>query len=149
MAATDTARITKPSPIVETDQGELVARRGVSLEVIRELSRIKDEPRWMAEKRERSFEIFQRKPIPTWGPDLSGLNFDELVLYSPPTTGRRRTRISASRRPSASTSPALSAYGARSRSTKASKRSTPSRASSSARWTPRCASTPTSSRSTS
>ena len=81
-------RIAKPSPIVETEQGELVARRGVSLEVIRELSKIKGEPRWMAEKREQSFNIFQRKPIPTWGPDLSELNFDDLVLYSPPTTGR-------------------------------------------------------------
>ena len=88
MAVTDATRITKPSPIVETEQGELVARRGVSLEVIRELSKIKGEPRWMAEKREQSFNIFQRKPIPTWGPDLSELNFDDLVLYSPPTTGR-------------------------------------------------------------
>ena len=88
MAVTDATRITKPSPIVETEQGELVARRGVSLEVIRELSKIKGEPQWMAEKREQSFNIFQRKPIPTWGPDLSELNFDDLVLYSPPTTGR-------------------------------------------------------------
>jgi Fe-S cluster assembly protein SufB len=88
VAVTDSTRIVKPSPIVETEQGELVARRGVSLDVIRELSKIKGEPQWMAEKRERSFEIFERKPIPTWGPDLSGLNFDDLVLYSPPTTGR-------------------------------------------------------------
>jgi Fe-S cluster assembly protein SufB len=88
MAATDTTRITKPSPIVENEQGELVARRGVSLEVIRELSRIKNEPAWMTEKRESAFAIFERKPMPTWGPDLSELNFDDLVLYSPPTTGR-------------------------------------------------------------
>ena len=88
MAATDTVRITKPSPIVENEQGELVARRGVSLEVIRELSRIKNEPAWMMEKRENAFAIFERKPMPTWGPDLSELNFDDLVLYSPPTTGR-------------------------------------------------------------
>jgi Fe-S cluster assembly protein SufB len=82
------ATINRPSPIVETEQGELVARKGVSLEVIRELSRIKGEPDWMREQREHSFGIFQRKPMPTWGPDLSELNFDDLVLYSPPTTGR-------------------------------------------------------------
>ena len=41
----------------------------------------------MAEKRIKSLEIFERKPVPTWGPDLSGLNLDELVLYSPPTGG--------------------------------------------------------------
>ena len=62
--------------------------RGVSREVIQELSRIKDEPDWMAEMRLKSFEIFERKPMPKWGVDLSELNFDELVLYSPPTTGR-------------------------------------------------------------
>jgi Fe-S cluster assembly protein SufB len=88
MAATDTTRLTKPSPIVENDQGELRARKGVSREVIRELSKIKGDPDWMAEKRLKSFEIFERKPIPTWGVPLEELNFDDLVLYSPPTTGR-------------------------------------------------------------
>ena len=39
------------SPIVENEKGELVAVRGVSREVIQELSRIKDEPDWMAERR--------------------------------------------------------------------------------------------------
>ncbi len=52
-----------------------------------ELSKIKGEPDWMAEKRLKSLEIFERKPIPTWGPDLSGLNLDDLVLYSPPPPG--------------------------------------------------------------
>ena len=42
----------------------------------------------MAQKRLKSLEIFERKPVPTWGPDLSGLNLDDLVLYSPPTAGR-------------------------------------------------------------
>jgi len=81
-------KITKPSPIIEDEQGQLIARHGISREVVRELSRIKGEPDWMAEKRLKSLEIFERKPIPTWGVDLSGLNLDELVLYAPPTTGR-------------------------------------------------------------
>jgi Fe-S cluster assembly protein SufB len=88
MAATDKTRIAKPSPIVEDDDGQLVARRGISREVVDELSKIKGEPDWMREKRLKSLEIYLRKPIPTWGVDLSGLNLDELVLYSPPTTGR-------------------------------------------------------------
>jgi Fe-S cluster assembly protein SufB len=88
MAATDITRIPTPSPIVETDKGELVSPKGVSREVIRELSKIKGDPTWMAEQRMKSFEIFERKTVPTWGCDLSGLNFDDLVLYSPPTTGR-------------------------------------------------------------
>ena len=88
MATIDGTRIAKPSPIVEDEQGQLRARQGISREVVSELSKIKGEPDWMAEKRLKSLEIFERKPIPTWGPDLSGLNLDDLVLYSPPTAGR-------------------------------------------------------------
>src|SRR3712207_7801291 len=88
MAATDETRIAKPSPVAEDEQGQLVAKKGISREVVEEMSRIKGEPEWMREKRLKSLEIFQRKPIPTWGVDLSGLNFDDLVLYSPPTAGR-------------------------------------------------------------
>ena len=83
-----TPRIAKPSPIEEDEQGQLVARKGISREVVEELSKVKGEPEWMREKRRKSAEIFERKPIPTWGVDLSGLNLDDLVLYSPPTAGR-------------------------------------------------------------
>ncbi len=88
MATPDKTRIPKPSPIHEDDQGQLIAKKGLSREVIEELSKIKEEPQWMREKRVKSFEIYERKPIPTWGVDLSGLDLDELVLYSPPTAGR-------------------------------------------------------------
>src|SRR6476469_1817011 len=87
MAATDKTRIPN-STIKEDDQGQLVAKRGISREVIQELSKIKDEPQWMRDLRLKSYDIFERKPIPTWGVDLSGLNLDELVLYSPPEAGR-------------------------------------------------------------
>src|SRR5207302_4696530 len=86
--AADSPSITKPSPILEDEQGQLRARQGISREVVAELSKIKGEPDWMAEKRVKSLEIFERKPVPKWGPDLSGLNLDDLVLYSPPTAGR-------------------------------------------------------------
>src|SRR6266516_611851 len=88
MATIDSTKIAKPSAIVEDEQGQLRARQGISREVVSELSKVKDEPEWMAEKRLRSLEIFERKPIPRWGVDLSGLNLDDLVLYSPPTAGR-------------------------------------------------------------
>ncbi|HYZ29244.1 MAG TPA: Fe-S cluster assembly protein SufB, partial [Thermoleophilaceae bacterium] len=87
MAATDKTRIPNSS-IKENEQGQLVAKRGISREVVEELSRVKGEPEWMREKRLKSLDIFLRKPIPTWGVDLSGLNLDELVLYSPPEAGR-------------------------------------------------------------
>src|SRR5947207_13380761 len=88
MATIDRTRIAKPSTIVEDEQGQLRARQGISREVVAELSKVKAEPDWMAEKRVKSLEIFERKPVPTWGVDLSGLNLDDLVLYSPPTAGR-------------------------------------------------------------
>src|ERR671914_676376 len=88
MAATDKTRVAKPSPIKENEQGQLVAKTGVSRDVIAELSKIKGEPDWMREKRIKSYEIFERKPIPTWGVDLSDLDLSQLVLYSPPEAGR-------------------------------------------------------------
>src|SRR5258707_2535115 len=42
----------------------------------------------MAQRRRMARELGEGKPVPTWGVDLSGLNFDDLVLYSPPTAGR-------------------------------------------------------------
>src|SRR2546423_958729 len=87
MAATDKTRIPN-SAIKEDEQGQLVAKRGISREVVAELSRVKGEPDWMREKRIKSLDIFLRKPMPTWGVDLSGLDLDELVLYSPPEAGR-------------------------------------------------------------
>ncbi|HEV2771362.1 MAG TPA: Fe-S cluster assembly protein SufB [Thermoleophilaceae bacterium] len=88
MAITENPRIAKPSAIEEDDQGQLVARKGISREVVEELSKVKGEPDWMREKRRKSAEIYERKPVPTWGVDLSGLDLDELVLYSPPEAGR-------------------------------------------------------------
>ena len=55
MAATDKTRIPKPSAIKEDEQGQLVAKKGISREVIQELSKIKGEPDWMAEKRLKSY----------------------------------------------------------------------------------------------
>ena len=91
MATIDRTKITKPSPIVEDEQGQLRRPQGhLARGRSSELSKIKGEPDWMREKRLKSLEIFERKPIPTWGVDLSGLNLDDLVLYSPPD-GRAAT----------------------------------------------------------
>jgi Fe-S cluster assembly protein SufB len=85
-----TKRATAPAPsaIVEDEQGQLRARKGISRDVVEELSKVKQEPAWMRERRLKSFEIFDRKPLPKWGVPLEGLHFEDLVLYSPPTTGR-------------------------------------------------------------
>ncbi|MCF1600952.1 Fe-S cluster assembly protein SufB [Tetragenococcus halophilus] len=54
---------------------------GLSEETVREMSRIKEEPQWMLDYRLRSLELFNKIPFPKWGPDLSGINFDDVIYY--------------------------------------------------------------------
>ena len=58
--------------------------KGLSEEVVREISRIKEEPEWMLEKRLQAYNIFISKPVPTWGADLSGINFADIYYYMRP-----------------------------------------------------------------
>jgi Fe-S cluster assembly scaffold protein SufB len=65
--------------------------RGLSRRVIEAISYHKNEPKWMREFRLQAYEIFMSKPMPTWGPDLSQLNFDEIVYYIRPTDRKGRS----------------------------------------------------------
>ncbi|WP_038049178.1 Fe-S cluster assembly protein SufB [Thermus caliditerrae] len=65
-----------------------VAERGLTRRVIEAISYHKGEPEWMLKFRLRALEIFQKKPMPTWGPDLSGLDLDNLVYYVKPAETR-------------------------------------------------------------
>lgn len=56
-------------------------QKGLSESVVREISEIKKEPVWMLEKRLAGFSQFTQKPIPTWGADLSKIEFDSLTYY--------------------------------------------------------------------
>lgn len=57
------------------------AHRGLSEDVVRTISALKNEPEWMLETRLKALEIFAAKPLPTWGPDLSGLDFDSYKYF--------------------------------------------------------------------
>ncbi len=57
---------------------------GLTLDIVKEISDLKGEPDWMRQHRIRSFEIFQKKPMPSWGPNLSGLDFGALVGFVRP-----------------------------------------------------------------
>jgi len=65
--------------------------RGLTKEVVEEISRMKEEPEWMLEQRLKALEIFYSKPMPQWGGDLSELDFDEIVYYVKPTEEQGRT----------------------------------------------------------
>ncbi|HIH47571.1 TPA: Fe-S cluster assembly protein SufB, partial [Candidatus Woesearchaeota archaeon] len=58
------------------DQSVFVAKPGLSEELVREISKQKKEPEWMLQKRLQGLKLFSETPVPTWGPDLSKLNFD-------------------------------------------------------------------------
>lgn len=57
---------------------------GINEEIVRKISKDKNEPEWMLKKRLLGLKIFQEKPIPTWGPDLSDLNLDDIIYYLKP-----------------------------------------------------------------
>lgn len=59
--------------------------KGLNEEIVREISSIKKEPEWMLEYRLNSLKCFLDKPMPTWGIDLSQMNFDEYTYYNRPS----------------------------------------------------------------
>jgi Fe-S cluster assembly protein SufB len=69
----------------EPDVSVFRSRQGIDRDVVEEISAMKDEPVWMRDLRLKSLEIFFSKPMPTWGGDLSTLNFDEIYYYVKPT----------------------------------------------------------------
>ena len=65
----------------DEDSAGASARRGLSEEVVRDISARKDEPEWMLERRLKALKLFDKKPLPTWGPDLSGIAFDHIKYF--------------------------------------------------------------------
>src|SRR5205809_7303764 len=59
--------------------------RGLNHELVDAISSHKDEPDWMCKFRHRSLDYFLARPMPTWGPDLSGIDFDNIFYYIRPT----------------------------------------------------------------
>ncbi len=57
------------------------AKRGLSEEIVREISWMKKEPEWMLKMRLRSLAIFRKKPMPTWGADLSVIDFENIFYF--------------------------------------------------------------------
>ena len=70
----------------DKDTSKYKAKPGLTEAVIREISAQKREPKWMREKRLLAFELFQKTPLPKWGPNLSNLNLDEIIYYVRPGT---------------------------------------------------------------
>ena len=61
------------------------SEKGLSREIVESISDIKKEPQWMREFRLRALEIFYTKKTPTWGGDLSKINYDNIYYYTKPS----------------------------------------------------------------
>ena len=60
-------------------------RRGLDGDIVREMSFMKSEPDWMLDFRLKSLNRFERRPLPTWGGELGGIDFDNIYYYIKPT----------------------------------------------------------------
>src|ERR1700745_3437194 len=65
----------------DSDVAGASAQRGLSEAVVRDISARKSEPEWMLENRLKGLKYFGRKPMPNWGADLSGIDFDNIKYF--------------------------------------------------------------------
>jgi Fe-S cluster assembly protein SufB len=65
----------------DSDVAGAGAQRGLSEAVVRDISAKKNEPEWMLKTRLKALRIFQRKPMPTWGSNLEGIDFDNIKYF--------------------------------------------------------------------
>jgi Fe-S cluster assembly protein SufB len=63
---------------------EFTTKKGLTEEIIRTISKEKNEPEWMLEHRLKSLEVYHSKPMPKWGADLSDLDVDDIIHYLRP-----------------------------------------------------------------
>jgi Fe-S cluster assembly protein SufB len=67
------------------------SERGLTRETVEQISEMKGEPSWMRQFRLKSLEHFWKRPMPTWGADLSGIDFDNIYYYIKPMQEQGKT----------------------------------------------------------
>ncbi|MEU4389752.1 Fe-S cluster assembly protein SufB [Kribbella sp. NPDC023855] len=65
----------------DSDAAGSIAKRGLSADVVQGISTLKNEPEWMLDLRMKGLKLFDRKPMPSWGADLSGIDFDNIKYF--------------------------------------------------------------------
>ena len=75
----------------DSDEAGAIAKRGLSEQVVREISELKNESDWMLERRLKGLQLFGRKPMPTWGADISGIDFDNIKYFVRSTERQAQT----------------------------------------------------------
>ncbi|MCW2513485.1 MAG: Iron-regulated transporter rane component SufB, partial [Mycobacterium sp.] len=75
----------------DSDVAGASARRGISPEVVADISQLKNEPDWMLQRRLKGYQLFGKKPMPTWGADLTGIDFDNIKYFVRSTEKQAQT----------------------------------------------------------
>ena len=70
--------------IKDADHSVYKPQSGLTEEIIRDISKRKNDPQWMLDFRLKSLAVYNSLALPTWGPDLSELNMDDIVTYVQP-----------------------------------------------------------------
>jgi Fe-S cluster assembly protein SufB len=65
----------------DSDVAGASAQRGLNEAVVRDISAKKNEPAWMLDLRLKGLRLFGRKPMPSWGADLTGIDFDNIKYF--------------------------------------------------------------------
>ncbi|MGH3033953.1 MAG: Fe-S cluster assembly protein SufB [Gaiellaceae bacterium] len=69
----------------DPEQYVFKSKRGLTPEVVSEISAHKDEPEWMRKFRLKSLEYFRARPLPQWGGNLNDIDFENIFYYLKPT----------------------------------------------------------------
>lgn len=75
--------------IKDVDTFSYKMKKGLSAEIVREISAKKNEPKWMLDIRLKALDTYNKLELPTWGPDLSELNMEEISTYVKPKTNMK------------------------------------------------------------
>ena len=72
--------------IKNKDDYEFKIKKGLTKEIVEEISKRKNEPVWMKEIRLKAVDVYESLELPTWGPDLSELDMNDIATYVKPKT---------------------------------------------------------------
>lgn len=75
---------------ISTADYAYIEKPGLSPAVVNRISEIKREPQWMRDRRQAALKLFEEKPLPSWGADLSAITFDDYHYYLKATDGEAR-----------------------------------------------------------
>jgi Fe-S cluster assembly protein SufB len=75
----------------DPDEAVFKTRRGLDREVVEQISALKNEPEWMLQSRLKALEHYRTRSTPAWGPDLSKIDFENIIYYVRPAEAEGRT----------------------------------------------------------